>query len=102
MLRELPRPTTTAPSITEISIADVSTASFQYYDTKAGDLVDLCHACLSVSAEDSQTVTVNPDTAKKVVFITPPRTTPAGTASDPITVQRQDQFDNPNTADDRR
>jgi hypothetical protein len=47
----------------------------------------------------SNTFTVDPGAASKLVFTTPSRTTKAGMLSDTITIQRQDPYGNPNTAD---
>src|SRR5438445_6949955 len=47
----------------------------------------------------TQQETVNAAAASKLVFTTGPVTVAAGVASGTITVQRQDQFSNPNTSD---
>src|SRR6185503_4102199 len=44
-------------------------------------------------------LTVTPATASKLAFTTSPQTLSAGTASGTITVQRQDAYNNPNTAE---
>ena len=51
---------------------------------------------------DSGSFTVSPAAASKLVFTTSPVTVSAGVASGTITVQRQDPYNNPNTADASR
>ena len=45
-----------------------------------------------------QTVTVEPAASTQLVMLTAAQTVTAGVVSDVYTVQRQDQFGNPNTA----
>ncbi len=88
------------PGLTQIVISDTtSTASFRYYDETAGTWSISVHGAGLPSPNKSQLLTVKPDTAKQVALVTPPRTVAAGAPSDVITVQRQDQFGNPNTVD---
>jgi hypothetical protein len=55
-----------------------------------------------VSAVDATSITVNPGAASKLVITSTAVTVTAGVASSSITVQRQDQYGNPNTTDTAR
>ncbi len=86
----------TNPSITSVQIpVGSSSATFRYRDNTAG--TPTITASSGALDPGTQVVTVNPAAASKLVFTTPPRTTPAGTPSGTITVQRQDSFNNPTT-----
>ncbi len=85
--------------IAQVVIAQgFSTASFYYTDDKAGTQTVTASAS-GVLAQVSQQVTVVPAPATKLVFTTAAQTVTAGQFSGVITVQRQDQFDNPNSSD---
>lgn len=82
-------------TITSISIGGSSFASFRYYSEKAGSP--------SITADDVGTlladfsiITINPAPANHIVFTTSPLTLTAGVTSTLVTVQRLDQFNNPN------
>jgi len=77
-----------------------STVTFTYTDTKSGSFT---LTTSDASPEDganglsdaSQSVTINPAAATKLVITTTPQTTIAGIPTGTITVELQDQFNNP-------
>src|SRR6185369_6955257 len=74
--------------------------NFTYTDTKAGTpTITAASTVPSTITSATQLETVNPAAASKLVFTTSAVTVTAGVASTTITVQRQDQFNNPNTAE---
>lgn len=79
--------------ITQISIpASGSTANFYFKGTKAGAVdVRVTAAALPIS---SQTETINPGIATRLVFAIAPLSVGAGSCSGTITVQARDAFDN--------
>lgn len=79
------------PSVT-IAAGDIS-ANFFYSDTLAGTHVITGSSPGVIAA--TQLVTVTAADAVKLVAITPPHSTVAGTPSPEITIQRQDVFNNP-------
>lgn len=75
--------------------AGQSTASFHFRDTTAG--MPVINATTGGLTATSQGETINPATASRLAFVTPPRTVVAGTcsgASRVVTVQSQDTFGN--------
>jgi hypothetical protein len=83
-------------TITNVTIPNgSSSASFKYRDTLAGTptITTADHAAVLTSA--TQQETVNAANGSKLVFLTSPQTLTAGVASGTITVERQDQFNNP-------
>jgi hypothetical protein len=80
-----------------------SSASFTYTDTKAGTpTITAASISPTTITSATQQETVNAAAASKLVFTSTAVTTTAGVASSSITVQRQDQYNNPNTADAAR
>ena len=73
-----------------------SSFSFKYSDTVAGTPTITAQA--SGLIDGTQAETVNPATATKLAFSTPPRSVTAGTVSGVITVQQQDTYGNAVTA----
>ena len=74
-----------------------SSASFTYTDTKAGTPTITVQSYLLT--DGTQQETVNAAVASKLVFTTTPVTVTAGVESSSITVEREDQYGNPNTSD---
>ncbi|MCB0189753.1 MAG: hypothetical protein KDE31_36025, partial [Caldilineaceae bacterium] len=88
-------------TITSISMAGSSFASFRYYSEKAGSPSITADDTGSLVA-DSSIITVYPAPADHIVFTTAPLTLTAGVTSTLVTVQRLDEFDNPNLNDAAR
>jgi hypothetical protein len=89
---------------TSLSIASgSSSATFTYTDTQAGTpTITAASTSPNSITSATQVETVNPAAASKLVFTTSSVTVPVNVASGTITVQRQDQYGNPNTADASR
>ena len=89
---------------TSLSIANgSSSATFTYTDTKAGTpTITAASTSPTTITSATQQETVNAAAASKLVFTTTAVTVPVGVASGTITVQRQDQYNNPNTTDAAR
>ena len=95
------RDTGDTDTITSVIIpVDADSASFLYKDTVAGTPT-LRAATTSPTTLTSvtQDETVNPAVASKLVFTTTPVTVTAGVELSSITVEREDQYGNPNTSD---
>jgi hypothetical protein len=80
-----------------------SSASFTYTDTQTGTpTLTAASTSPGTITPATQLETVTPAAASKLVFTTSPVTVAAGVASGNLTVQRQDQYGNPNTTDATR
>ena len=85
-------------TITSVSIpAGQNSASFTYLDTHAGIPTITASAAGSILTSATQQETVNPNLASKLVFTTATQTLTVGVLSATITVQEQDQYNNPTT-----
>jgi len=82
--------------ITQVTIPDGdSIATFRYTSTATGIFEITVSDNAEVIKEASQNITVNAMAASKMVIITPEREISAGDTSDIITIQLQDDYDNP-------
>jgi len=85
-------------NITQVTIADGdSIAVFRYTSTSTGNHEITVSDNAEVIKEASQNITVNAMAASKIVIITPEHEISAGDTSDIITLQLQDDYDNPAT-----
>jgi len=85
-------------SVTSISIPNgASSATFFYKDTRSG--TPTITASATGFASSTRQETINPATATMLVFTNAATSFTAGGVSGTLTIQRQDQFGNPNTAD---
>jgi hypothetical protein len=81
---------------TSVTIAASGTqASFWFRADTAGSVLVTAADAASVLASATQTETIAPAPADRLVFLTPSRTAVAGECSLPLTVQAQDPYGNP-------